>query len=539
MYSINNNYCTQYFINKIIMDNLNKDIKVNKPISIKEQAQKFLLNQIEKKEFIVDWNKIPNRKVRQFLKANDYLYSPCKYLYIIKDKTLTNNQTLEQNYFNIVSKLWWVVWGELALNYHTGKTAKVKNIEIITPTKCWNMFLGDRENYTVKYHKSWKYRDVEKVNINWAKLYIEKPTSYLINNFNEKNSINEDFIILLSATKFNLPDIEKYIDKWANISSLSKMALWYKDNKNPRNYSLIKMALQKAGKSIKYSKWSWETEKNLDDLLKSSLSYNNDPTPDKSPKLTRFENMIDKMDKQCDNYLSSQNLVNIKERNIDNLLYNIEENVVNDSYHSLTIEQYKVSKEDIEILRNPDLNEKEAEVIEDKLAIKGYLKAYKSIVEQIQLDYSYQSHINKNLITNINWLLFSEYSKHKWFYDGKDYRTNNVEITWSSHHPTDHNLVPEYMDVFTEYINWIKTDNIENKLKRAIMTHFLFVYIHPFGDGNWRTARFLMNHALWSSKLDWITILSNKREDYISALKSWSEDGDITQFSKLITDYMK
>jgi hypothetical protein len=140
----------------------------------------------------------------------------------------------------------------------------------------------------------------------------------------------------------------------------------------------------------------------LDDLLKSSLSYNNDPTPDKSPKLTRFENMIDKMDKQCDNYLSSQNLVNIKERNIDNLLYNIEENVVNDSYHSLTIEQYKVSKEDIEILRNPDLDEKEAEVIEDKLAIKGYLKAYKSIVEQIQLDYSHQSYINKNLITNIN-----------------------------------------------------------------------------------------------------------------------------------------
>jgi hypothetical protein len=87
------------------MDNLNKDIKANKPISIKEQAQQFLLNQIEKKEFIVDWNKIPNRKVRQFLKANDYLYSPCKYLYIIKDKTLTNNQTLEQNYFNIVSKL--------------------------------------------------------------------------------------------------------------------------------------------------------------------------------------------------------------------------------------------------------------------------------------------------------------------------------------------------------------------------------------------------------------------------------------------------
>jgi len=52
------------------------------------------------------------------------------------------------------------------------------------------------------------------------------------------------------------------------------------------------------------------------------------------------------------------------------------------------------------------------------------------------------------------------------------------------------------MKAFTDYINEIQTDSLENKIKKAVMTHFLFVYVHPFGDGNGRTARFLMNHTL-------------------------------------------
>jgi len=80
--------------------------------------------------------------------------------------------------------------------------------------------------------------------------------------------------------------------------------------------------------------------------------------------------MIDKMDKQCSNYLKKQDLSTITTKPLKSLLNNIEENVVHDSYHSLTIEQYFVSKEDIEILRNPDKNEKKSEEIQHKLDIK-------------------------------------------------------------------------------------------------------------------------------------------------------------------------
>ena len=67
-----------------------------------DQAREFLDTQMKKKEFVIDHTKIPNKEVRKFLKAHDYLYSPCKYLYIIKDNKTPDSHVLDQNYFNIV-----------------------------------------------------------------------------------------------------------------------------------------------------------------------------------------------------------------------------------------------------------------------------------------------------------------------------------------------------------------------------------------------------------------------------------------------------
>ena len=48
-----------------------------------------------------------------------------------------------------------------------------------------------------------------------------------------------------------------------------------------------------------------------------------------------------------------------------------------------------------------------------------------------------------------------------------------------------------------------------------------------------------MNHTLGSDKLDWITILSERKKEYIDSLKQASEEENITLFSKLVTDYLK
>jgi fido (protein-threonine AMPylation protein) len=53
---------------------------------------------------------------------------------------------------------------------------------------------------------------------------------------------------------------------------------------------------------------------------------------------------------------------------------------------------------------------------------------------------------------------------------------------------------------------------------RAVLGHWLFGYIHPYPDGNGRTARFLMNVMLASGGYPWTIIRLRDRRNYLAAL---------------------
>ena len=74
----------------------------------------------------------------------------------------------------------------------------------------------------------------------------------------------------------------------------------------------------------------------------------------------------------------------------------------------------------------------------------------------------------------------------------------------------------------------------EDAFARAILGHFFFVYIHPYMDGNGRTARFIMNTMLVTAGLPWTIIPVEKRKDYMSALEKASVERDISDFAKFI-----
>ena len=71
---------------------------------------------------------------------------------------------------------------------------------------------------------------------------------------------------------------------------------------------------------------------------------------------------------------------------------------------------------------------------------------------------------------------------------------------------------------------------------RVVLGHFVFVYLHPYFDGNGRIARFLMNVMLASGSYPWTVIKLDKREQYMSALEKASADNDITDFAKFIVE---
>ena len=116
------------------------------------------------------------------------------------------------------------------------------------------------------------------------------------------------------------------------------------------------------------------------------------------------------------------------------------------------------------------------------------------------------------------------------------YRNIDVEIQESAHIPPPHYLVKEQMDAFFQWIQ----DN-EKKLhpvEYAATLHEKFVTIHPFGDGNGRTARLLMNFALLQAGyLDiFIKPDPNSRKQYNDLLEYAQINKDLEPFIALVKD---
>src|ERR1700674_383942 len=54
---------------------------------------------------------------------------------------------------------------------------------------------------------------------------------------------------------------------------------------------------------------------------------------------------------------------------------------------------------------------------------------------------------------------------------------------------------------------------------RVALGHFIFVYIHPYMDGNGRIGRFLMNVMLAAGGYPWTVVPVERRVAYMAALE--------------------
>jgi len=82
-------------------------------------------------------------------------------------------------------------------------------------------------------------------------------------------------------------------------------------------------------------------------------------------------------------------------------------------------------------------------------------------------------------------------------------------------------------------------ENEESAAVRAVLGHFVFVYIHPYMDGNGRLGRFLMNAMLASGGYPWTIIQVEERPGYLAALDAASAGGDIAPFARFVAHEME
>ncbi|MEI6758624.1 MAG: Fic family protein, partial [Chlorobium sp.] len=71
-------------------------------------------------------------------------------------------------------------------------------------------------------------------------------------------------------------------------------------------------------------------------------------------------------------------------------------------------------------------------------------------------------------------------------------------------------------------------------LKLAADIHYNLVNIHPFGDGNGRTSRLMMNYIQMYHHEPFIKIFTEDRAEYIDALNKTEELEDISIFRDFI-----
>ncbi|MDC7697648.1 Fic family protein [Vogesella indigofera] len=117
------------------------------------------------------------------------------------------------------------------------------------------------------------------------------------------------------------------------------------------------------------------------------------------------------------------------------------------------------------------------------------------------------------------------------------YRKLNVTIAGARHVPPDMLQVPEQMAALLDWYDHEAGDL--HPVERAARLHSDFVKIHPFIDGNGRTARLLLNLELLKSGFPAIVLPVERRLAYYQALDKAHVDGDIRDFVALVAECVR
>lgn len=194
------------------------------------------------------------------------------------------------------------------------------------------------------------------------------------------------------------------------------------------------------------------------------------------------------------------------------------------TYNSNAIEGNKLTLKETYLVINDGITVK-GKSLKDHLEAKNHDQAIHFLYDLVE--YKKRQTISEQLIRTLQQVIIKDIEVDE---AGK-YRTGMVMITGSKHKPPQASEIPHLMHKF---LSWVKTNwNKLHPVVLAAQAHHKLVHIHPFTDGNGRTARLLMNMILIQHGYPMVIILKNERKKYYSALEK-ADKGHTNEIEKLI-----
>lgn len=219
----------------------------------------------------------------------------------------------------------------------------------------------------------------------------------------------------------------------------------------------------------------------------------------------------------------------------------VHDTYVRDAYNSLSIEGYHVTNALIERVAagtwDPEQNEADLKS-RDAMAARGYFLARQKVEDSIRRILDGENSGRVVAQDHRVWYreLFAPSVDAKLLKpsDLAGYRGHQVFIRNAAHVPPPKEAVRDMMPALFDLL-----ETEPHAAARAVLGHFIFVFTHPYMDGNGRIGRFLMNAMLASGGYPWTVIEVARRPEYMQALNAASSEGDIGPFARFLASSLR
>lgn len=203
-------------------------------------------------------------------------------------------------------------------------------------------------------------------------------------------------------------------------------------------------------------------------------------------------------------------------------------------YNSTKIEGCSLTESDTQVLLEKDITAK-GKPLSDHLMVKDHFAAFQFIKEKalnkIDLSIQFIKEIAAYVMKNTGGIVSTI---------SGDFDTSKGDLRLAQVY-VDKKYFPDFKKVESLLNKLIL--NINSRLKEArgneilklsVDAHYNLVNIHPFGDGNVRTSRLLMNYIQLYHNEPLIKIFTEDRAEYIDSLNRTEELEDISIFRDFI-----